>query len=107
MMLKSGDYCLIFENGGIRIEKNGTVLYFNLRPMYAFVKTTMAVTEFFDCPYSNVNLNEESKADAEAYTDANTNGEEKVNADGTLTTPNGSKLFFSESSAITNAALSL
>lgn len=75
--MKINDHELSFENGGVRILKNGTVLYYNKRPMYAFVKTTMAVTEFFDRPYDEIS--EESG---------------RVTCSGILTTPNGSELCF-------------
>ena len=54
MKLKTGERELIFENGGVQICKDAQILYFNRRPMYAFVKTDMAVTEFFDREYDNI-----------------------------------------------------
>ena len=80
MKLKNGDYELVFENGGITIEKDGKVLYFNRRPMYLFVKTAMAVTEFFD----------------KAYDEIRENGDDRVFAGGIFKTPNGSKLSFED-----------
>ncbi|MBR4768802.1 MAG: hypothetical protein IK088_07490, partial [Lachnospiraceae bacterium] len=59
--------------------KNGDTLYYNRRPVYAFVKTFMAVTEFFDRAYESVK-EEEGKTRAEAV----------------LTTPNGSELRFED-----------
>ena len=76
MKLLNGDYIFLFKNGGISIEKHNETLYFNKRPLYVFVKTTMAVTEFFDC----------------AYTDVKECGDNKIKATGILETPNGSKL---------------
>ena len=35
MQLKLGDYELVFYNGGITIEKGGSTLYYNKRPIYA------------------------------------------------------------------------
>ena len=40
MQLKLGDYELVFYNGGITIEKGGSTLYYNKRPIDAFIKTT-------------------------------------------------------------------
>lgn len=80
MRLKYGEYSYIFENGGVEIEKNGTMLYYNKRPVYAFVKTSMAVIEFFDKPYDSVEESEEGS----------------VEACGVLETPNGSKLEFKD-----------
>ncbi len=76
----SGDYTLEFTGGGISVKKGGNVLYFNNRPMYAFIKTTMAVTEFYDMP----------------YTDCEAGGDEKVTAGGIMETPGGSKLEFED-----------
>ena len=76
MRLKTGDYELVFENGGVKIEKDGSVLYFNRRPMYFFVKTTMAVTEFFDKAYDEIRKTEDCA----------------VTAEGCFDTPNGSRL---------------
>ncbi len=78
--LGTGDRELVFDNGGVTIEKGGDVLYYNRRPMYAFVKTTMAVTEFFDREYDEV---KES-------------GDGTVTAGGILETPNGSRLRFED-----------
>ena len=78
--LGTGDHELVFENGGVKIERDGEALYYNRRPMYAFVKTTMAVTEFFDREYEEV-------------TEI---GEGKVRACGVLETPNGSRLRFED-----------
>lgn len=55
MKLQTGNYDILFNNGGVSIEKDGNVLYYNKRPMYVFIKTAMAVTEFFDKPYDSVN----------------------------------------------------
>ena len=77
MGLKLGERELVFEDGGVKIVKDGAVLFFNKRPMYAFVKTAMAVTEFFDRAYDSV------KEDGDAVT-----------TEGVLTTPNGSELKF-------------
>lgn len=78
MNLGSGERKLIFENGGVQICKNNQVLYFNRRPMYAFVKTDMAVTEFFDRKYDKISE------------------EGRIKAEGILITPNGSELKFED-----------
>lgn len=54
MKLEYGEYTLSFANGGVVVEKNGTVLYYNKRPAFVFVKTKEAVTEFYDDTYSDV-----------------------------------------------------
>ena len=79
MRLQNGDYTLNFENGGVTIEKDGNVLYFNKRPIYAFIKTTMAVVEFFDKTYDSI-----KESDGKIY------------AEGIFETPNGSKLSFED-----------
>ncbi|MBR4530475.1 MAG: hypothetical protein IKO80_09395 [Lachnospiraceae bacterium] len=79
-ILQAGDYELRFRDGGVEIAKEGEVLYFNRRPMYAFVKTGMAVTEFFD----------------RAYTEVAAEGDRSVRAGGVLETPNGSRLRFAD-----------
>ena len=78
--LQTGDYTLIFADGGAEIRKEGEVLYFNKRPMYAFVKTIMAVEEFFD----------------QAYTEVKETDEGAVAACGVLETPGGSRLQFED-----------
>ncbi|MBQ8951998.1 MAG: hypothetical protein IJ065_12735 [Eubacterium sp.] len=80
MKIQSGNYELIFENGGIAIKKDGIQFYYNKRPIYAFIKTTMAVTEFFDKSYDIV---EESDSGS-------------IAAGGILKTPNGSELKFED-----------
>ena len=37
MRLQNGDYELIFNDGGVVIEKAGSTLYYNKSPMYAFM----------------------------------------------------------------------
>ena len=81
MKIETGAYVLQFEDGGTRILKNGEVLYYNRRPMYAFVKTAFAITEFYDAPYEQA---EETAGG-------------QITAGGVLTTPNGSKLCFKDS----------
>ena len=39
MRIKNGNYELSFENGGVEVCKEGKVLYYNKRPIYAFIKT--------------------------------------------------------------------
>ena len=78
MKIETGAYVLQFEDGGTRILKNGEVLYYNRRPMYAFVKTAFAITEFYDAPYEQ--------------TEETAGGQ--ITAGGVLTTPNGSRLCF-------------
>lgn len=54
MKLVNGQYEMLFEKGGIRIEKDGKTLYFNARPIYVSVKTIAAVSLFSDVPYESV-----------------------------------------------------
>ena len=44
-------YRIVFEQGGVKVTKDGTLLYFNARPVYVSVKTYGAVNEFRDIPY--------------------------------------------------------
>ena len=83
MQLKLGDYELVFYNGGITIEKGGSTLYYNKRPIYAFIKTTLGVVEFFDKEYDSVD-------------DAG----EKIIARGVMKTPNESKLQFADTYSV-------
>ncbi len=54
MHLALREYEIIFENGGLRVEKNGKELYFNARPVYVSVKTYAAINEFRDTAYDRV-----------------------------------------------------
>lgn len=83
MRLQNGDYELVFDGGGVVVEKKGEVLYYNKRPMYAFVKTEMAVIEFFDKAYDSVEKS----------------GDEII-ASGEMVTPNGSKLEFKDTYSV-------
>ena len=38
MRMKCNRYVPTFENGGVEIRGNGEILYYNRRPMYAFIK---------------------------------------------------------------------
>ncbi|MBR3431476.1 MAG: hypothetical protein IKG87_15395 [Clostridia bacterium] len=51
MRISLGAYDIQFENGGIRVIRDGRVLYFNARPVYVSVKTYAAIIEFRDQPY--------------------------------------------------------
>jgi len=79
MAMMINDHELVFDHGGVRILKNDRVLYYNKRPVYAFVKTTMAVTEFFDREYEEIREEEG-----------------RTVASGVLVTPNGSELEFED-----------
>ena len=50
MKLSYNNYTARFCDGGVEVFKGDTLLYFNKRPMYAFIKTALAVTEFYDAP---------------------------------------------------------
>ena len=54
MNIQSGGYVLRFENGGVEVLRDGQVLYFNRRPLYALIKTVLSITEFYDAPYETV-----------------------------------------------------
>ncbi len=54
MTLETGGYRVCFENGGVRVEKDGGTLYFNARPVYVSVKTYAAINEFRDTAYEKV-----------------------------------------------------
>ncbi len=54
MELSYKGYTVAFSDGGVEISKGETLLYFNKRPLYAYVKTALAITEFYDAPYQAV-----------------------------------------------------
>ena len=54
MRISLGEYTVYFENGGIRVDRNGKTLYFNARPVYVSVKTYAAINEFRDIAYDRV-----------------------------------------------------
>ena len=58
MRISLGDYTLCFENGGIRVIRDGKTLYFNARPVYVSVKTYAAINEFRDIAYDHVSEKE-------------------------------------------------
>ena len=76
-MIQSGNYSMRFSRGGVEVLRGGEVLYFNRRPMYAFIKTALSITEFYDAPYDEVT---EASGRAEAH--------------GVLVLPTGSELAF-------------
>ena len=78
-MIQSGDTQLQFVNGAVEVVRGNEVLYFNKRPMYAFLKTALSITEFYDAPYEDV------AQDAD-----------KVTASGQLHSPTGSVLAFTD-----------
>ncbi len=88
MDIHYGDYVVTFNNGGVEVLKGDQVLYFNRRPMYALVKTVLAITEFYDAPYEKI---------------AEINGQ--IRAEGVLKTSAGSELLFSDAYEMTDAGL--
>ena len=56
MELQFDNYILSYEDGGIEVRKNGTLLYFNRRPMFVTVKTSFAVSEFYDAAYEKAEM---------------------------------------------------
>ena len=79
MKIFSENYTLHFQYGGFEVVKDDKVLYFNKKPIYAFIKTALSITEFYD----------------EAYEDVAQNGD-KIVAKGVLKTPTGAELSFTD-----------
>ena len=79
MMIQSGNYLMRFSCGGVEVLRDGKVLYFNKRPMYAFIKTALSITEFYDAPYQEVVQNQN-----------------QVTATGLLKSPTGAELHFKD-----------
>lgn len=88
MKLNTGAYTIEFANGGYEVYKNKECLYFNQRPMYAFIKTALTVTEFYDAPYDTVSQ------------DGGT-----IRAAGVLQTPTGTHLLFEDSFEVIDEGL--
>ena len=78
-IMRIGDYSFVFADGGVTIEKDGGVLYFNHRPIHVTVKNEAAMLVFRDCAYETVS----EKTD-------------EVTARGSFTTDNGSVLDFED-----------
>ncbi len=53
-VMKLKDYILTFKDGGITVEKEGRLLYFNRRPVFVTVKNEAAMLPFGDRPYESV-----------------------------------------------------
>ena len=70
-------YTLSFQNGGVTVEKDGRILYFNHRPVFVTVKNEAAMLVFGDCAYESVR-----------------EGEDEALAEGSFITDNGSVLSF-------------
>ena len=66
MTISLGAYDVLFENGGIRVEKEGKTLYFNARPVYVSAKTYGAINEFRDTCYNRVYESEGGTSSAKA-----------------------------------------
>ncbi len=79
MMIQSGNYLMRFSCGGVEVLHDGEVLYFNKRPMYAFIKTALSITEFYDAPYQEV-----------------VQDQHQVTASGLLKSPTGAELHFKD-----------
>ncbi|MGI6692075.1 MAG: hypothetical protein ACOX63_14715 [Christensenellales bacterium] len=54
MYIESDHYRLQFADGGVQVLRGEQLLYYNKRPMYAFIKTALSITEFYDAPYQQV-----------------------------------------------------
>ncbi len=85
MRLECGSYTLLFDDGGLLIQKNNKTLYYNKRPMFVTVKTVLAISEFYD----------------NAYSDVSKEGDDIV-AKGTLAVPSGSEFSFSDVYSVSN-----
>jgi hypothetical protein len=79
LSLASGDYSLNFLSGGLEVVRNGKLIYFNRRPMYALVKSSAATSGFYDAAYQAV-----------AAIDG------KIFATGVLAVPSGSEFSFAD-----------
>lgn len=79
MDISVGKYTMRFQNGGIQVLKDNTLLYYNKRPMYAFIKTALSITEFYDKAYDDV------------YQE-----DGRIVAKGILKSPTGSELAFTD-----------
>ncbi|HHY83724.1 MAG TPA: hypothetical protein GX505_13755 [Clostridiales bacterium] len=79
MKICAGPYTMKFQNGGIEVYKDENMLYFNKRPMYAFIKTVLSITEFYDGAYEEI---------------SETEG--KIIARGVLKSPTGCELAFAD-----------
>jgi len=77
MELKIKNYVIRFSNGGVEVLKGNNILYFNKRPMYAFIKTALSITEFYDAPY-----------------ETGVKENNRITAKGVLKSPTGSELAF-------------
>src|SRR3954453_7051370 len=86
MKLVSGDYSLSFKDGGLEVQKNSKLLYFNKRPMFVTVKTVFAVSEFYDNAYSEIDVSGDT-----------------IIAKGKVTVPSGSEFSFADLYEATSA----
>ncbi|NLI60598.1 MAG: hypothetical protein GX375_04105 [Clostridiales bacterium] len=79
MKISAGNYTMRFQNGGVEVLKDDSLLYYNKRPMYAFIKTKLSITEFYDAAYEDI-----------------TEEEGRITAKGVLKSPTGSELAFTD-----------
>ena len=54
MKITLGSYEILFQDGGLQVNKEGQCLYFNHRPVYVSVKTYGAINEFRDSAYDSL-----------------------------------------------------
>ncbi|MCL2284844.1 MAG: hypothetical protein FWC32_00600, partial [Firmicutes bacterium] len=90
MELKSGNYLMKFAHGGVEVLKAGHCLYFNKRPMYAFIKTAYSITEFYDAPYDEI-----------------TESDGRIYAKGLLKSPTGAELLFCDTYEAVNSGFKI
>ena len=76
-MICAGKYTMQFRNGGIEVLKDGSLLYYNKRPIYVLIKTALSITEFYDRAYEDIS-----------------EAENQIIARGIIKSPTGSELAF-------------
>ena len=79
VIMTNGEYTLLFQDGGIEVRKNGKMLYFNNRPLFATVKTSFSLNEFYDAAYNEI-----------------VESDGGITASGILAVPSGSEFSFAD-----------
>ncbi|HZG84551.1 hypothetical protein [Paenibacillus sp.] len=85
-----GEYTILFKGGGLQVQKNNRLLYYNERPLFATIKTSFALSEFYDAPYNEVIESGGS-----------------ITATGILAVPSGSAFLFTDVYETTGAGFKL
>ena len=84
-------YEILFRDGGLEVQKNGELLYFNHRPMYVSVKDYGGIQRFRDAAYEKI----EQQEDGSVY------------AEGRFTTDNGSVLYIRDTYSVEGGVLKI